>query len=66
MPTVTRFDVDANGNLINCAPTSATPGSSSRFLVFNDNETLAYITNAASDNVSKCQVTATGTQLITR
>ncbi|AOW59449.1 beta-propeller fold lactonase family protein [Legionella pneumophila] len=57
--SVTKCDVNGSGDLINCTP-AGTTGNTSRFLVFNADETLAYVTNALDDNVSKCVVNGAG------
>lgn len=54
--SVSKCDI-VSGNLVNCAiMPMAIIGITSRYIVFNENESLAYITNAVSDNVSKCEV----------
>ncbi len=57
--SVDQCEVDSNGNLINCIQAAST-GNTSRFLVLNANEALAYITNATDDNVTKCEVSVNG------
>ncbi|MCE3044295.1 YncE family protein [Legionella sp. 16cNR16C] len=56
---IDRFDVDANGDLSNPA-VAGTSGTTSRFIALNADQTIAYVTNASNDNVTKCEIDING------